>query len=131
MGCFLALLSVLLGFVFFVQNAHALIPQGIVSLGDHPYASVVIVDKSKNTLEVYTRHQGEIRRELQISTLVGKKPGPKQTEGDHRTPEGIYFLTDFIAQKQLFEQYGKQVAAQYGNGAFVMDYPNPVDRRWT
>ena len=58
---------------------------------------------------------------------TGKKTGNKLFQGDHRTPEGIYFFTEFIPRQKLLKQYGKE-GEIYGVGAFVTDYPNPIDR---
>jgi hypothetical protein len=45
----------------------------------------------------------------------------KQKSGDRRTPEGVYFLT------RAFEK--RDLTPTYGNRAFVMDYPNLLDRK--
>lgn len=57
----------------------------------------------------------------------GKLAGNKLLQGDHRTPEGIYFINDFIAKDELLKRYGKE-GEIYGIGAFVLDYPNPFDK---
>lgn len=44
----------------------------------------------------------------------------KWIEGDKRTPEGIYYFTEFIPPHRL--------AKMYGGIAVVMNYPNPVDK---
>jgi murein L,D-transpeptidase YafK len=58
--------------------------------------------------------------------VTGKKTGDKGIEGDLRTPEGIYNFVDFLTNKQLIQKSGAQ-GVIYGAGAFVTDYPNPVD----
>lgn len=59
---------------------------------------------------------------------TGKKAGDKLFQGDHRTPEGIYHFSDFLTHEQLLKRHGK-AGEIYGVGAFVMNYPNPIDRR--
>jgi murein L,D-transpeptidase YafK len=49
-------------------------------------------------------------------------PGKKQQAGDRKTPEGVYFFTKVFAEKDL--------APIYGIKAFVMDYPNFMDRKF-
>ncbi|MFP8965961.1 L,D-transpeptidase family protein [Pokkaliibacter sp. CJK22405] len=50
----------------------------------------------------------------------GQKDGDKVSEGDMRTPEGVYRITHFIPDQSLLPVYG--------HGAFPLDYPNPLDR---
>jgi murein L,D-transpeptidase YafK len=59
---------------------------------------------------------------------TGKKSGDKIFQGDHRTPEGVYQFTDFLTHEDLLKRHGKQ-GEIYGVGAFVMNYPNPMDAR--
>jgi murein L,D-transpeptidase YafK len=57
---------------------------------------------------------------------TGKKAGNKIYQGDHRTPEGIYYLTNFLTHQDLLKKHGKQ-GEIYGVGAFVLNYPNAGD----
>ena len=88
---------------------------------------VLVAEKSTHSLHLFKNVDGrpELVRSYQVAT--GKKPGDKETEGDFRTPEGIYNFTDFLTNKQLLAQSGPQ-GAIYGAGAFVTDYPNAVDK---
>lgn len=52
--------------------------------------------------------------------LFGENDGPKEHEGDKRTPEGVYRVTHFLPDMDL--------DARYGAGAFPLNYPNPIDR---
>jgi murein L,D-transpeptidase YafK len=58
----------------------------------------------------------------------GKFKGDKSVNGDHKTPEGIYTIYDFLSKEELHRRHGKY-AEIYGSGAFPMDYPNFIDRR--
>jgi len=59
--------------------------------------------------------------------VTGKVSGNKFTQGDFKTPEGIYQITDFIPQKELLSRYGAE-GKIYGIGAFVLNFPNPIDQ---
>lgn len=78
--------------------------------------AAVSVDKSRQRLFV---SEGEDRREYVCTT--GQKHGDKQVRGDLKTPEGVYFVV------------GKRTAGldfqDYGGVAYILDYPNPEDRR--
>ena len=51
----------------------------------------IVIDKSERQLRAYSK--GAIVRRLPVS--LGRDPeGPKQQEGDNRTPEGVYPLTE-------------------------------------
>lgn len=75
----------------------------------------VSVDKSRQRLFV---SEGADRREYVCAT--GRKSGDKEARGDLKTPEGVYFVV------------GKRTAGldfqDYGGVAYILDYPNPVDR---
>ena len=51
---------------------------------------------------------------------IGQNGDGKQRSGDRRTPLGIYFVTEQLDTSRLHEKYGLT--------AFVLDYPNVVDR---
>lgn len=98
------------------------VPAALLQLSpENPVA--LLVDKRHNRLYVYER-QGEGRpphrvRDHYVST--GQARGDKEREGDLRTPEGVYFVQEFLEDGEL--------PAEYGLGAFTLDYPNPLDRR--
>lgn len=51
---------------------------------------------------------------------TGVKSGDKLSEDDRKTPEGVYFLDGKITSDLDFDAFG--------NTAFPLNYPNPVDR---
>src|SRR5262249_22316214 len=52
-------------------------------------ATVIVVDKTARTLTLF--HDADVIKTYGVS--LGRKPiGPKQREGDHRTPEGHYVI---------------------------------------
>ncbi len=52
---------------------------------------------------------------------IGKSGDRKRQNGDRRTPLGIYFVTEQLDTSRMHEKYGIT--------AFVLDYPNVLDRR--
>ncbi len=130
------LISKALSFAFIlslpVSNIYAEAPSNVMPapllMMDNFFAHhVLVAEKSTHALHLFKNTDGkpELVRTYQIAT--GKKAGDKETEGDFRTPEGIYNFIDFLTNKQLLAQSGPQ-AAIYGAGAFVTDYPNVIDR---
>jgi murein L,D-transpeptidase YafK len=109
------------------EDAAKLFPAPLLALDTFFSHHVLIAEKSTHLLHLYKSNNGlpELVKTFQVVT--GKKTGDKGTEGDFRTPEGIYNFTDFLTNKQLIEKTGSQ-GVIYGAGAFVTDYPNPVDQ---
>lgn len=84
-----------------------------------PYAFVV--DKSARVLTVWQQSQGGLKEVAHFPADLGKNSGEKTTQGDFKTPEGIYFLQEKREGPGLdFSLYGKR--------AFTTDYPNFFDR---
>ena len=82
---------------------------------------IVVVEKDSSTLYLVSIEETLPVVVRSFSVLLGKKNGDKLREGDGRTPEGIYFITDFIPPEKLNPLL-------YGIGAFPLNYPNIVDR---
>ena len=76
----------------------------------------IIVEKSTHWLYFYK--DDLLVKKFKVTT--GKRRGNKQVEEDKKTPEGVYFLTEFLEDKEL--------PAKYGSRAIVLDYPNPIDK---
>lgn len=55
-----------------------------------------------------------------LACTTGEKEGDKLVEGDLRTPEGVYFIQSRKDEGLDFDLYG--------NLAFTLNFPNPVDR---
>ncbi|MBI3793494.1 MAG: L,D-transpeptidase family protein [Nitrospinae bacterium] len=89
-------------------------PNGVVS--DN---YVLAVDKSRKMLFVL-REIGDsyhVVRNYDIS--LGRKIGDKQTEGDLKTPSGLYQIIEIKSGRELPDIYGPK--------AFVTNYPNSFD----
>ncbi len=89
-------LSAALGLAAWFGSAAAEVPGGV---GVPDRADYVLVDKSDRKLYLYKA--GRVLREFDVS--LGLVPnGPKQREGDFRTPEGKYMLDARNANSDFF-----------------------------
>jgi murein L,D-transpeptidase YafK len=98
-----------------------LIPDSLISLGseDGPTCAI-LVEKNSQSLMVY-EHKDTFSLKHEFPCSTGEVAGKKQNSGDRKTPEGVYFLTKAFEERYL--------SPTYGSRAFVMDYPNLLDRR--
>lgn len=55
-----------------------------------------------------------------LPCVTGQRSGDKKSRGDMRTPEGVYFIERRLTQGLNFDMYGDQ--------AFTLNFPNPVDK---
>ncbi|MCB1032868.1 MAG: L,D-transpeptidase family protein [Acidobacteria bacterium] len=68
------------------------------------------------------RRQGDgLARGKDYYISIGKGGTDKQSEGDDKTPIGVYHVASYLP--------GTQLPDLYGVGAFPTTYPNPWDRR--
>ena len=81
----------------------------------------IVVDTSKSTLYLYENVKGEPRYVADYYISVGKKGADKVSEGDQKTPLGVYFVNDHITRNKLTDFYG--------SGAYPLSYPNEWDKR--
>lgn len=112
-------------FTAFASSSY--LPASILKLGDIYGHHLLIAEKSTHTLYLFANNQGMPKLLKKFDVATGKRPGDKFLQGDHRTPEGIYQFTDFLNHQDLIKRHGIEQGSIYGVGAFVMDYPNPVD----
>lgn len=80
-----------------------------------PEQPVVAVDKSRQRF--FLMEGGNVRDYL---CTTGQAQGDKQVRGDLKTPEGVYFVVRKRTERLDFQEYGGE--------AYILDYPNPVDR---
>lgn len=74
-------------------------------------ADRIVVEKSKRTLTLFRQDQ-EIKS---YKIALGREPvGPKERQGDNKTPEGVYFI-DYKVRNSIYHR------------AFHLSYPNPDD----
>jgi len=85
-----------------------------------PY--LIIVEKSTQQAALYSLPNEvetmELLKTYHIST--GQNRGNKSRRGDNKTPEGLYVTIEWIPAQKL--------EAKYGSGAFVLNYPNLLDK---
>jgi murein L,D-transpeptidase YafK len=82
------------------------------------YQIILTCDKSKSQLALYAKDSKErYKLKENINAFTGKMHGDKVTEGDLKTPVGIYKLTKKLSNVDSF----------YGPLAFVTSYPNTYD----
>jgi len=93
-------------------------------IASYPYSpdSLFAIDKSKQTLFYFRMKQDKSGLDLirKIPCATGKIRGDKFREGDLKTPEGIYFIQ---GKKDSGLDY-----SLYGDLAFTLNFPNPVDQ---
>lgn len=111
-----------------MANTQAFYPEVLLKMDNLFSHHVLIAEKSTHQLHLFKNENGYPKLIQSFDVATGKFAGNKSTQGDHRTPEGVYRFTEFLKHAQLLERHGKEVGAIYGVGAFVMDYPNPIDR---
>ncbi|MBX9768626.1 MAG: L,D-transpeptidase family protein [Bdellovibrionales bacterium] len=100
------------------------VPTAFIRMGNGRYFSknAFLVDKSARKLTVWSLEGDSIVKSAEYPSDLGKKTGDKTAEGDHRTPEGIYFFQKMLEGPSLaFNLYGVR--------AFPLDYPNVFDQR--
>lgn len=86
---------------------------------DQKYA--IVVDTQKSRLYLYQNEKGTPRFVADYYITQGKLGAEKMTEGDKRTPIGVYHVTSSLPRQK--------VGDFYGSGAFPLNYPNEWDKR--
>jgi murein L,D-transpeptidase YafK len=81
----------------------------------------IVVDTSKSTLYLYENDHGTPRYVTDFYITSGKKGADKVSEGDERTPVGVYYIKSHLPKDKLSDLYG--------DGAYPLNYPNVWDRR--
>ncbi|MDR0996249.1 MAG: L,D-transpeptidase family protein [Zoogloeaceae bacterium] len=96
------------------------VPRSLIKLAeDDPYAIVVDTDNSR--LYVYENTPDHPKLVADYYVTQGKLGADKWSEGDKRTPLGVYHVTSFLPPAKLPDMYG--------HGAWPLNYPNEWDKR--
>ncbi len=104
------------------------LPAHLVSIpttSDYYLPYIFVVDKSARSLEIWksevaTDGKRRFIRSAAYPADLGRSTGAKIAEGDHKTPEGVYFLKEKLEGPTLdFKLYGSR--------AYTTDYPNLFD----
>lgn len=115
-------------FVGKVLAENSFLPANILMLDEKFTHHVILVEKSTHKLYIYENSGSMPKLVKTFAAATGKFKGNKFISGDHKTPEGIYTINDFLSKEELHRRHGKY-ADIYGSGAFPMDYPNLMDAR--
>ena len=96
------------------------VPRYLLQMGpEQEYA--VVVDTRRARLYVYRNDHGTPRFVADFYASHGRAGAEKRTEGDMRTPIGVYHVVSQID--------GGKLPPLYGDGAFPINYPNEWDKR--
>ncbi len=94
--------------------------------GDSPY--IILVEKSINMLYLLKYENGGKTLVGVYGCKTGENRGDKKEVGDHKTPEGIFFLVTKYSRNDIIRMVGKNNAYQYGEMAFATNFPNDIDQ---
>jgi murein L,D-transpeptidase YafK len=82
---------------------------------------MLVCEKDGKTLHLFRYADGRFGHIKSYPCIVGANGLDKKKAGDLATPMGNYFFLRYIP--------GKSLPEKYGHGAFVLNYPNFLDRR--
>ena len=104
-----------------IAIAEERVPADLIQLPDS-VKSVFIAETENARFHVFENEPtAGIRHRGETYMSIGENGVDKQRSGDRRTPLGIYFVTDQLDTTRMHEKYGYT--------AFVLDYPNGLDRQ--
>ena len=81
--------------------------------------NLIVVDTAKSRLYLYKKVDGALQYVADYYVTVGKNGVGKQSQGDKRTPLGVYFAGAKLTQP---------LNDIYGDAAFPLNYPNEIDQ---
>ena len=82
---------------------------------------LLAVDKTRRELLVLQETKDNYLVVKRFPASLGALRGDKRREGDKKTPEGLYTIAEIKEDRELPPEYGPR--------AFVLNYPNELDRR--
>ena len=95
------------------------VPNAVIALNP-AHRHLVTVDLTRARLYLLEQSGDSLELRYHHYAAIGRNGTRKESEGDLRTPVGIYRITDWIDDRVLPELYGA--------GALPVSYPNPWDR---
>ncbi len=95
------------------------IPSVFINL-DTFYRHAIVIDLSKSRLYLFDNLQKIPLLIDDFFISMGRKGAGKNSEGDLKTPLGVYFIESHIDADKLVDKYG--------DGAYPINYPNVWDR---
>lgn len=81
----------------------------------------IAVDASRSRLYLFENTPSGLNLVADYYISQGKLGAAKSTEGDQRTPLGVYYITSYLDPKSLKDFYG--------SGALPISYPNVLDAK--
>ncbi len=96
------------------------IPSQFLALSQRSHHAIA-VDASKSRLYLFENTTAGLTLVADYYISVGKAGTSKTTEGDQRTPLGVYYITSNLDRKLLKDFYG--------SGALPINYPNMLDTK--
>lgn len=100
------------------QKKTTQLPNLLVQLGAEQ-ENLIVVDTAKSRLYHFKKVDGELQYVADYYVTVGKNGVGKQTQGDKRTPLGVYFAGTKLTQP---------LNDIYGDAAYPLNYPNELDQ---
>ncbi len=95
------------------------VPRNFVALPSTTRHAIA-VDASRARLYLFSHVNGALQLVEHHYVSLGRSGVDKSIEGDQRTPLGVYFVTNKLANQRL--------VSFYGPGALPLNYPNAYDR---
>ena len=102
---------------YFSENKDHQVPNLLVQL-DESQQHLIVVDTVKTRLFLYKKTDKSLQYVADYYVTIGKNGFGKETEGDKRTPLGVYFAGQKLDRK---------LDDIYGDAAFPLNYPNELD----
>jgi murein L,D-transpeptidase YafK len=103
---------------YLAKQAPSSIPEPLWQI-DASQQYVIVVDADKSRLYLYRNINNQPQYVADYYVTVGRNGSEKTSEGDKRTPVGVYY-----ADSQLI----KKLPDFYGNAAYPLNYPNEWDK---
>ncbi len=100
------------------EKKNAQQPDLLVKLGTQQ-AHLIVVDTVQSRLYLYKKTDAGLQYVADYYVTLGKNGVGKQSQGDKRTPLGVYFAGQKLTQP---------LADMYGDAAFPLNYPNELDQ---
>ncbi len=104
----------------YLSKQHADSAPNLLLAPNDQQGHVIVVDTDKSRLYLYKNNAGSLSYVKDYYVTLGKNGVDKKTEGDKRTPIGVYFAKQKLTQP---------LADMYGEGAYPLNYPNEWDVR--
>ncbi len=101
------------------QKAGTYLPEPLWQL-DTSQKHAILVDTEKSRLYLYRNENNQPQYVADYYVTIGKNGSEKSTEGDKRTPLGVYLAGGKLSKK---------LPDFYGNAAYPLSYPNEWDRK--